>query len=575
MCAGAAPLHLDEIGGGENGPEHAEVEDIGTVVARGHHADGDADAGLTGLVAGDEVGRAKQIVVGEIDRELLGVWYLGSDLHSEIRLVFFGKHAVGHLVEDLGQLGGVVLADCEEDGFADLTTYRVPESVFEEGLAEDLVGGFREEASLELALPIGLFVVLAVVIGERYDEALFGEEFGSNFGARVHHCWIDEETVSYPVDQRVAKGRLPALAAEGPVGVHEKAAFGLAWVPCPGFVGVEALQIVARCCGESEFVTNEIIEHGAGVATDGTVGLVGDHQVEVSWREQPLVFVVEEKGLDGGDDDFGASPVVQFLLVDNGLEVGGEETGEGFIGLILQFEAVHQKKDAAGIAGAQEQFDDGSGGDSLTCTGGHFEEEAIPSVLDGSLQGLEGLELVVAKETQIVGLNEPGPLGFVFPGRLGGVIGPLGQCEIVGADWLPDQARRVGRDLMVSGYGIRRRECGDDVGIAAFEVPEIMQVSVGEDDEPAIQGAGVLAGLFLAHQWILFFGLGFQNDEGETLGVEQEEIDEAFFGLFEVMAQSVEVGLFDGDARFELDIGGLVSLREEPPTARFEEFVYF
>ena len=74
------------------GRNRAEVQDVRAVVAGGHHADRDADARLAGLVGRQEVGRAKQVVVGEIDGELLGVVDLRGDLHGEIGLVFAGEH---------------------------------------------------------------------------------------------------------------------------------------------------------------------------------------------------------------------------------------------------------------------------------------------------------------------------------------------------------------------------------------------------------------------------------------------------------------------------------------------------
>lgn len=52
VLAGASALDLDEVGRREDRPEEAEVQDIGAVVSRGHHADGDADAGLAGPVGG-------------------------------------------------------------------------------------------------------------------------------------------------------------------------------------------------------------------------------------------------------------------------------------------------------------------------------------------------------------------------------------------------------------------------------------------------------------------------------------------------------------------------------------------
>ena len=81
------------------------------VVTGGHHADCDADPRLAGLVGVEEIGRAEQIVVGEIDRVLLRIGNQRSDLHREIGLVFAGPERVGQLVEDLRQLGGVALTD--------------------------------------------------------------------------------------------------------------------------------------------------------------------------------------------------------------------------------------------------------------------------------------------------------------------------------------------------------------------------------------------------------------------------------------------------------------------------------
>ena len=68
-----------------------------------------------------------------------------------------------------------------------------------------------------------------------------------------------------------------------------------------------------------------------------------------------------------------------------------------------------------------------------------------------------------------------------------------------------------------------------------------MQVAVGEDDEPAVLGLGVFARLFLADEGVFVLGLGFEDDEGEALFVEEEEVDEAFGGLLEVLAEGIEV----------------------------------
>ena len=151
------------------------------------------------------------------------------------------------------------------------------------------------------------------------------------------------------------------------------------------FGGFEVFEVVAWGGGEAEFAADEEVEDGAGVAADGAVGFVGDDEVEVGGGEELLVFVVEEEGLDGGDDDFGVAPVVAVFFVDDGLEVGGEEGGEGFFGLVFEFEAVHEEEDASGVSGAQEELDDGGGGEGFAGAGGHFEEEAVFAVADGLL----------------------------------------------------------------------------------------------------------------------------------------------------------------------------------------------
>ena len=69
-----------------------------------------------------------------------------------------------------------------------------------------------------------------------------------------------------------------------------------------------------------------------------------------------------------------------------------------------------------------------------------------------------------------------------------------------------------------------------------------MQVAVGEDDEAAVLGLGVFAGLLLADERVLVLGLGFEDDEREALGVEQQEVDEALARLLEVLAERVQVG---------------------------------
>ena len=78
--------------------------------------------------------------------------------------------------------------------------------------------------------------------------------------------------------------------------------------------------------------------------------------------------------------------------------------------------------------------------------------------------------------------------------------------------------------------------------VAAFEIPEIVQVAVREDDETAVLRLGVLAGLLLCDERILVLGFGFEDEQREAPRVEQEKIDEPLDDFLEVVAERVEVG---------------------------------
>ena len=141
VFAGAAAFDLHELGRRKHRSHECEVEQIGAVVAGGHHAHGHTHAGFAGLVSGQAVGRAEQVVVGEIDGELLRVRDAGSDLDGEVGLVTTGEQRVGLLVEDLREPGGVGLADGEDDGLAEFGADGIAQAVLQQGLAEQLVGG--------------------------------------------------------------------------------------------------------------------------------------------------------------------------------------------------------------------------------------------------------------------------------------------------------------------------------------------------------------------------------------------------------------------------------------------------
>jgi len=185
--AGAASLDLDEIGGRKDGAHHRQVEDVLAVVAGGHHAHGDADAGFGGLVAIQKAGVPVEVVVGKVDAVLLGIRDVGGDLHRKIGVVSLRVAAHRHLVEQLGDLRGVCLADAEADRLADLSRERVEQSMVHECLAELPIGLVGEELALEIRRVEELLHLFAFLVLDHHGIALFGEQLGGDLGARVHH----------------------------------------------------------------------------------------------------------------------------------------------------------------------------------------------------------------------------------------------------------------------------------------------------------------------------------------------------------------------------------------------------
>jgi len=64
---------------------------------------------------------AAEIVVRKVDGHPLGIGNLAGDLHGEVGVIPPGPELIRHLVQDLGDLGRVVLADSEGNGLAELT----------------------------------------------------------------------------------------------------------------------------------------------------------------------------------------------------------------------------------------------------------------------------------------------------------------------------------------------------------------------------------------------------------------------------------------------------------------------
>jgi len=92
-----------------------------------------------------------------------------------------------------------------------------------------------------------------------------------------------------------------------------------------------------------------------------------------------------------------------------------------------------------------------------------------------------------------------------------------------------------------------------------------VQVAVREQDEAAVLRLRVLARLFLADERVLVLRLGLKDDAGEALVVEEQEVDEAAAGPFEVVAEGVEVALLQLAVRLQADVRRLAVFLEEAP----------
>ena len=67
------------------------------------------------------------------------------------------------------------------------------------------------------------------------------------------------------------------------------------------------------------------------------------------------------------------------------------KNAKSLLGLVLQFEAIHQKQHSINITRTEEELDDGGCCECLARARSHLEQEAIFAVLHSTLQGLDSL----------------------------------------------------------------------------------------------------------------------------------------------------------------------------------------
>jgi len=337
--------------------------------------------------------------------------------------------------------------------------------------------------------------------------------------------------------------------------------------------GVDVLEIVARGSGEPQLVAHEVLEDRAAVTVDRAVGFVRDDQVKVGGREKAHVLVIELQRLDGGDHDLRLAPVLAVFLVDHGLVVVFEQQDEILPGLVFELQAVDQEENAAGVAGAQEELDDRCSDERLTGAGGHFEKEAGIAIGCALLQGFNRRQLIGPQDAQAQVGDEGGALVLVLPARVGFEGGLLGDGDVILCDHFAGEGFGVGLERLAMFYRIQAGKFGDHFRVAGFTVPEVVQVAIGEDDKAYILGGGVFTRLLLAVQRGSAFALGFEDDEGEILLVQQKEVHETVMGALEILPHGVHVFLGELDIGLEDDVGFAFGRVKEAPAGFFEHLV--
>ena len=111
------------------------------------------------------------------------------------------------------------------------------------------------------------------------------------------------------------------------------------------------------------------------------MSFIGNDKIEIRRREQVLVFVVDKQGLYGADNNLSTSPLIPVFLVDDVLVVIRQISFERLVSLIFKLKTINKEQHTSSIARFQEQFNDGSGSQGLSCTRSHFKQEPVLTIL--------------------------------------------------------------------------------------------------------------------------------------------------------------------------------------------------
>ncbi len=91
----------------------------------------------------------------------------------------------------------------------------------------------------------------------------------------------------------------------------------------------------------------------------------------------------------------------------------------------------------------------------------------------------------MAKEAKAVRLDEVPAFVFIVPRSFGGIVGALGENNIIIVNIFLNEALWVRDYLLIPGDGLGGWEGGNDRGVSMFKIPEEMKVSIGQNHKAA------------------------------------------------------------------------------------------
>src|SRR5262249_41745793 len=148
-----------------------------------------------------------------------------------------------------------------------------------------------------------------------------------------------------------AKRRLARLTTKIVISVAKLTGFQCFGIVLGELLYVDVLQICPGRGGKADSGGLEKLYYFTSITVNRAVSLVVDDEVEVERRELFPVATIHHQGLNSGDDNRGTHQFTcaACCLVNHWLELTQDDV-EILHSLLSQFDAVHDKQDALGVA---------------------------------------------------------------------------------------------------------------------------------------------------------------------------------------------------------------------------------